>query len=363
MELLKEYKGELELIGRKGKEIVYYDRGPNTVTIWAKQATMHLLTGESFSSHGQQRSFDETTDHTTLLNTDGTLMSGEQYFSNNTDPYYSLDTRWSKSTVDASVSKGDASATDDEMKYPFFPTKMLFGTGFEYASWSVIPADYQTYYTSLGWDQATFDSNISNADNDYSNAYTGTILTKKRTMNDIYSTAISSPAVTDEDFAITGAVKTGFYTNQTTQQATYTYLDGGDRFLNKAYQGVGKPAFVYAKRTSRYFEDGSEIQLSVDSNIENKITYSVVLPEQSGGSAGVFYPYNGYVIKEAGLFCDAKFVLFNTNPDGVPANEDTTTELDNFNSMPYGLMFAKRYVAPFTKTADVSLTARWTLYL
>ena len=148
-----DFRGFVEIIGRdQNGKINYYDAGENTVTVWAKHLTMHMLTGESFTTHGEQRLFDsdDADAHTSTgtgegTNKDGTLLSGEQYFSNNSSPDFSLDDRWSKSTVDAQVSKGDASGTDSEMKYPFFPTKMLFGTGFEFENWASIPSDYQTY--------------------------------------------------------------------------------------------------------------------------------------------------------------------------------------------------------------------------
>lgn len=376
MELLKKITGELELVGRRGGEVIYYDKGYNTVTVWAKHATMHLLTGEAFSSHGRSRYFDSDSlntgsDHSATgvgqgHNPDGTLLSGQQYFTANATGGYAEDTMWTQSTVNTATADGDRSDTDSEMKFPFFPSKMLFGTGFEYANWTSIPSDYKTYFTSLGWDSSTFNGNISLSDNDYSNAYSGS-LTKKRTMNDIYSAAISSPTITDTDFGIPGAVKNGTYNDSATEregEATpKTYTDGSQEYLTLAYQGIGQPCFIYAKRQSRFFNGGAEIQLSADSSIENKITYTVVLPEQTSASAGIFYPYNGYTIKVAGLFADAAFTLSNTDPSGGAANIDEANELANYYKQPYGIMFAKRYVAPFTKTADVSLTARWTLYL
>lgn len=370
-----DFRGEVEIIGRdRFGKINYYDFGENTVTVWAKHMTMHLLTGESFTSHGKQRLFDsdDATAHTSTAvgegtNKDGTLLSGEQYFSTNSSPNFNLEDRWSKSTIDAQTSKGDSSDTDSEMKFPFFPSKMIFGTGFEFEGWASIPSDYQTYYADLGWNQTIFDSNIGINDNDYNAQWDGSSLIKARSMNDIYSGALTTPTIQDTDHAVPGAIKTGTYEDSAIQRGSsgtgtqVTYFDGGNEFLKKEYAGIGNPSFIYANREARYFESGSEILLSNDSYLENKITFTVVMPEQTGDSAGIFYPYNGHLIKVAGLFSDARMLLGNTVPSG--SADDDPDELENYDKMPYGLMAAKRYLAPVFKSHDTSLSIRWTIYL
>ena len=367
---LYEIRGELEVSAfRNGKQI-YYDKGENTVTVFAKHATMHLLTGEAFSSWGTFRSFDESTDHTATgtgegKNTDETLLSGQQYFSNNTSPDYDLESRWSKSTLDAQIALGDATNTDDDMKYPFFPTKILFGTGFEWADWDttlgVTHLAYQTAYTDLGWDESTFETQIAAGTNTYSNTWSGSAITKTRSMNDIYTGQLITPVITDTSFGISGAVKGGTYNNSATERyasgggTIKTEYDGSQEFLTKDYQGIGQPSFIYCRRESRFFQSGSEVQLSYDSDVENKITYTAVMPEQtaSSGAENIFYPYNGYTLKVAGLFCDAYMLLDNTEPIG---NE-------NYDKMQYGLMYSTRYISPLVKDHTTSVTSRWTLYL
>lgn len=377
-----DFHGELEIIGKKNGKIVHYDKGENTVTVWAKHATMHLLSGESFTTWGNQRLFDsdDATAHTATdsgegTNKDGTLMSGQQYFSTNSSPNFSLATRWSESTITPSQTIGDQYNSSTQVKYPFFPSKLVFGTGFEFPSWSSLGTnypDYQQVYTDQGWDQATFDGNISNSLNSFSNTWNGTSLTKERSMNDIYTGALTTPTILDTDFAIPGSIKDGTYADSSVSRSVLnaggtgsgtikTYLEGGNEFLTKGYAGIGNPCFIYARRESRFFQSGSEIQLSNDAELENKITYTVVLPEQTGADAGIFYPYNGYLLKIAGLYTDARMLLANTVPTG--SGDQNANEYANWLKMPYGIMFAKRYISPITKSHDVSITARWTIYL
>lgn len=367
-----DFKGEVEVIGYKNGKKIHEDFGENTVTVFAKHMTMHLLTGENFSSHGYQRAF---TGHSSTgvgegTNPDGTLLSAQQYFSDNSSPDFDINSKWSKIAFDGDTTLGDSSNGADVLKHPFFPTKMLFGTGFEFANWAQIGSsypDYQTVYEDQGWDETTFNNQISEGNNFYSNVWGGTALTPTRTMNDIFSGALTTPTITDTDFGIPGAIKNGGYSDSSLNRydigtgTIKTYYEGGNEFLTKTYSGVGNPAFIYARRESRYFESGSEIQLSSDSYLENKITFTVVLPEQTGANAGIFYPYNGYTLKVAGLFSDAKMLLLNTVPSGT--GDDHTDEYSNFLKMPGGIMNAKRYIAPILKTHDISISIRWSIYL
>lgn len=357
--------GELEIIGYKNGKQFHYDKSHNVVTIWAKHATMHLLTGDSFSDNGRQRSF-ESSDHTNTgfgegVNNDGTLLSGEQFFSNNEDPDFDIDSKYTKSTVNENI-------------HPYFPTKMLFGTGFEFNKWQTgdtnditIPQNYREIYENeQGWSETEFETNIDIGLNDYSNEYNNEII-KTRTMNDIFSRALTDEPE-DTDFGVSGAIKNGTYTNSATER----FNSGGgnikteeidnNEFLIRSFRGIGNPCFIYSTRESRKFEQASEIFLSADEGvpniIENKVTYTVVMPEQTGDNAGIFYPYNGFILKEAGLFCDARFVL--GSKSNSPDVEDD--DYDNFRKMPYGIMIAKRNIAPIQKSHNVSISARWTLY-
>lgn len=338
------YKGILEIFGYRNGELFHYDKAHNVATVWSKHSSMHLLTGEVFSDKGVTRS--DGTHISGDTNTDGTLVSAKQYFDGDSITWWCGD-----------------STGDPNMDYPFFPTKMLFGTGFEFASWASMTGAQQTYYTTLGWAQATFDANISDAKNDYSNYYYGDTLYKRKSINDMNSNILVTPTITDQDFGIAGAIKHGTYESRTGDSAKLD-TSSGSEYLLKQYQGIGHPCMIYAKRTGRFYQSGSEVALSFDDHQENKITFTVTLPEQTGSDAGRFYPYNGHILKVAGLFTDARFVLENTTPGNDAASDDSPQyEFDNYSKMPYGMLFAKRYIAPITKDHDVSITARWTIYL
>ena len=354
---LYEMKGELEIIGSEGGEVFHRDKQRNKITLWAKHSTMHLLTGESFCQVGTTRltgDSDFGVIGDSSVNNDGTMVSGEQYLANPTFPGSNL--WWSRPAI------GD-SATHTN---PYFPTKMLFGTGYEWGSWAGIgDSDYWSYYINTdGWTESDFDNaTISNVANSYSANFVGDTLLRMRSMNDIYSATKTTPVITDSDYAIKGAVKNALY-GSTAGDSTNIELVGGNYFPKKTHWGVGKPAFIYAKREARYYQSGAEVALNFDSTVENKITYTVTMPEQTSAYAGMYYPYNGFVLKEAGLFCDARFRLKNTSPPNDAGSDDSgLAEFDNYTSMPHGILFAKRYIAPITKSHSVSITARWSIYL
>jgi len=349
MDYMHQMRGELEIWGSRGGKVFYHDKGPNAVTIWAKHANMHLLTGEVFTNKGVSRN-DGT--HNGDTNSDGTIVSGKQFLTGDSLDWWAND--------DTGVAS---------MDYGFFPTKLLFGTGKEFASWASMSAAEQTYYATSGgggWTQSDFDDNISDANNSYSNAYTGDTLLNRKSINDVYASTLVTPVVTDEDFGVQGAVKNSLYKTSIMPGGDSAKLElvSGKFFPTNSYKGVGFPCFLYPKRDSRFAVSGTEVGLSFDSHVENKITFTISLPEQTGANAGKYYPYNGYTLKVAGLFCDARFMLSNTQPTQDSESDDNPLEeYDNWTKMPYGIMYAKRYIAPITKSHDLAITARWTLYL
>lgn len=353
-------RGELEVFGYRNGKLFHYEKADNTIMLWAKHAVMHLMTGDVFAPYGYMRnvgiaSHDDGSTGDTKVNDDGTLISGYQYFG---DPDFPGTNEW----WSASQFPGDS--------YAYFPTKMLFGTGFEFTTWSDIytvtgDSTYYTEYIADGWDSSTFNSNVYGGDNWYSNDFdaTGDTLTPNRTMNDVYSAALTTPVITDTNFGIPGAIKTGEYYNEAGDSAKIESI-AGNYYSVKAYRGIGLPAFIYATRETRFYQQGAEILLSYDGQIENKITYTVTMPEQTGLNAGIFYPYNGYNIKVAGLFCDARFFLKNTVPANDAASDDSGGyEHHNYEKMRGGMLYASRYVAPVTKDFSTSLTFRWSIYL
>ena len=82
------------------------------------------------------------------------------------------------------------------------------------------------------------------------------------------------------------------------------------------------------------------------------------MPEQSGSNnnLGEFYPYNGWTLKQIGLFNDSKFSY--TASEAVYPSTDAYYQ---YNNMPCGIMLAKKHIVPFTKTADLRVVLNWVL--
>jgi hypothetical protein len=385
-------KGKLTIIGEKNGEVFHYDEGNNVVTIWAKHSTMHLLTSESYSSHGNKiaadgetmiyssRSINEAHHQAGIMNLDGTLVSEEQYLGDNANYFGSGMHRHLSRPANMTL---EASAGDDLNNggfiFPFFPTKMLFGTGVEFSSWADVAAagrnGPETDITSYvhpkngGWNQNDFNNMIPNQENYYSDIWdqASKNLTRARTVNDVYSGILQGAAPAETDHGIPGAIKDATYRG--ISEFSKLEVVDGKQFARGSYRGIGRPSFVYAKR-GRFFREGSEARLQIGStagteHLESKITFSVVLPEQPDGA---FYPYNGYTLKMAGLFCDVRMLLGNKVPVGDYVNMPTETDLtsmeySNYMKMPGGIMWAKRKIAPIYKSHDVKVTAQWTIYL
>lgn len=347
------FRGEVEIeaykhFGEGVKKLIYHDKGPNVVTQWGKHVVMHLLTGEVFCEWGETRSKvagSHGLSGDTYFNTDGTLISGQQYFAGDSVNWWSEDN------------------TGSSLIYSYFPTKMLFGTGKEGDSWGSFTATEQSYYAGLtpAWGQVNFDDNVDDAGNIYSNIYSSGLL-KRKSINEMTSETKTTPVITDADFGISGAIKDGLYENDSLTSKIDTST--GKEHLTKNWSGVGRPCFIYSRRTARFYASGTEVALSWDDQVENKITFTMTMPEQTGAFADDFYPYNGHILKVVGLFADARFILANTVPGSIGESDDTgQLEFENYSKMRYGTLFAKRYIAPITKSHDVSITARWTIYL
>ena len=336
-------KGEVEIIGKENNKITYYDKGENLVTYWARHAVMHLLTGDVFGNGGNKRLSATVSPHTNIKNPDGTLLSKQQYFYNNDGQNYDEDFYWSKSTREGT--------------FPFMPVKMLLGTGVECKTYTEIG----TYSGVDEWgSEPVFNDGFSSGtiiDNNYSNTFdeSGAII-PTRSVNSALAEPKTTPSITQKDFGISGAVKNGGYENKSEYDTKTVGNNTYGRMLKPELRGIGEPCFIYSLRGTNTFEkDSSEVMLTKETvtageNIESKITFTVVMPEQTGVNSTAFYPYNGYTIKEIGLFTDAGLYL-----------DNNSSPIDG--RMPYGMLFAKRYVAPFTKTANSSFTIRWTIYI
>jgi len=353
-----EFKGVLDIKAWKNGKLFYHDGGENTITLWAKHTIMHLLTGDNFSYLGTvgknipNVSGDASHSKTNKNNTDGYIISQDQYWWD----YTAWEGQWSYSN------DGFSFKTGNDYYYAYFPTKVLLGTGKEYQNWahvtSVATTEEQTYLAQTWTSSAVFDTDITIDQNYYSGTVlNGTVyqkygnysLVKTRTVNDYVSTKIDGSPDQNE-YGITGAVKDGTLT-----YLDPTKIDATTGILYPHYQGIGRPAFLYCRRNVNWNDNLSETFISNEGlGYENKITFTVTMPEQSAatGTENWFYPYNGYTLKEIGLFNDSLLAV-----GGEPDNSYS------YLNMPAGSMIAKRYISPIRKDASIAISAQWTLYL
>lgn len=359
--------GFIDIKAYKKNELIYHDAGDNTVTDWMRQAILILLTGDSFSSLGNKSALANpingivSSNHIeNTYNGDGYLLNGQKFLwaGDNYNGFYS------ESTV------------SENNLYPLFPTKILLGTGKEYASWAEVQADisltYPANYSVLEIEygdilnaSTTFnglgDTAISNPVNVYSgtlengNTFGNSNIKKARTVNDPNPAKGTDSSYASSEYGIVGAIKT-LYTNLSSDASKLDF----DLNLKPEWKGIGRPAFIYLNTPalslgskSEIWTDpfgGSEVLLSKDETgtYLNKITFTVTMPDQTTD----YYPYNGFTLKQIGLFCDGKFSYDATIPN---------TGLSQYNNMPNGIMLAKKNITPFTKTAEVKIILQWIL--
>ena len=335
-------EGYLKIVQKDEKtgEIIHADEDHNTVLVWARHATFHCLTGSPFSPEGKTRLPSEG-NHSITTNNDQTLISEGQYFSS------------------GEVMKWAASTIREDYIYSYYPTKILFGTSSEYAGWDSMESNARYQATSLGYNESTFDTHIDNAKNDYSAEYSSGAFIQKRTIND-YLMSKSNEAVSFDDKFIKGAIKS---TISSKEEATLgdpdckVQLDDEGYLIEQpTWRGVGAPCFIYSNREQIPETDEKGVSVGRNSaapNYDNKLIFYFNMPSQDEENIlpqNKFYPYNGYLLKEAGLFCDSQMLTY-SDGEFYPAAE-----------MPYGIVFCKRYISPFTKTGSSSVSINWVLY-
>lgn len=376
------------------KKLIYHDCGDNVVTDWMRHAIMVMLTGSVFSSNGKStisntsasgsRStpdafsmlgqtseyHSEKGENTNGKNLDGYLLNGSQYFFNSK----AITEKYSRA----------ASSLNDNI-YALFPTKVLFGTGKEYSSWEVLQAENETanatWYTEMlnayGGDVSTaknnFDQNIDITCNTFSgsiskNIYSGNgNITKMRTVNDPdnSSNIISTTSTMNKNYGVVGAIKTFYFDENIDNDYLQSTLSDSGKLLKPINRGVGRPCFIYFNtpqsggNTKEGWDDtaSAEVALSKDSssNYLNKITFSITMPAQTAAenAVGKFYPYNGYSLKQIGLYNDALLTTGTTSSNDLQSYP--------FNNMQHGMLLAIKNISSFNKTADVELKLTWTL--
>ena len=398
-------RGELEVIVKdRDGNVLSYERDHNQVTNLAKMAIVHLLAGEigvidqpiySDGDNTNVRNLSlETGDytkriyqnfdyrnHTSSTNDDGILVSGEQFFFDGT----------SIVGANTNVLSQVRPINDDDNFASNYPTKMLFGTGMEaYDSDSLSNAysadsiSGNTIYKLNGYGDTTpslqeFLSKSKDNTNWYShNAY------KCRTLQPATAVALSAtPTATDT--AISGAIKNCLITKSN----DINYWNGGAGMADSSVRGSGYPCFIYARRSTPKFYDTSkgntEVHYQMNSSLqsstvpyETEFIYTVVMPAQpvSSGSIQEYYPYNGWILKQAGLFCDSRFKIRSKENDltseyrerefiskvntSVSTSEDVRFYRDSVGGQ---MLFTRNLSSPILKTRDNEVTFVWHIFV
>ena len=419
-------RGELEVIvkDREGN-VLSYERGHNQVTDLAKMAIIHLLAGEigvmdsdiysipeidnvgsslqrTYSlteptSGGFAQIFPDFTpeNHTLTTNLDGQLVSGESYFY--------LGSTYEASGVNQLSQVTPMDITGNSLKFNF-PTKMLFGTGMEAYDASTMTAEYAREIGGTGEEVSTTTvlrlngvTNTSSVPNTFftgcnvKNTSVAPINTK---LTNWYSNSkfrcrtlqpstpdklASSPSTTTT--SIRGAIKNCFITST----ADTLKYNSQTKMAEPDFRGYGYPCFIYAKRsTTRFYVEGNgnhethyEMNAALGSvPYETELTYTVDMPAQptNSGEITAFYPYNGWILKQAGLFSDSRFKIRSKDSDPNSSyseahllSESNGSNSDNVksyrDSVGGQMLFTRNLSSPILKTPDNEITFHWHIFI
>ena len=190
-------------------------------------------------------------------------------------------------------------------------------------------------------------------------------------------TTISSTAT-----SIRGAIKNCYITRTDGQTARY---NGATKMAQPDYRGYGYPCFIYAKRSTQRFywntEGNNETYykmnnaLGTTSPYETELVYTVIMPAQPVNSTEIttFYPYNGWVLKQAGLFSDSRYKLRSEDGnESSPYKEASLLEVANSgsddgkiyrDSVGGQLLFTRNLSSPILKTPDNQVIFNWHIFI
>ena len=154
------------------------------------------------------------------------------------------------------------------------------------------------------------------------------------------------------------------------------------------YRGMGYPCFIYARRSTNSFynpdEGNKETHYQMNSVLgtnpyETQLTYSVIMPAQPVNSTDVstFYPYNGWILRQAGLFCDARYKLRSEEVGDGRQEYKETSFVDKVNgdatdsdsaktyrdSVCGQMLFTRNLSSPILKTADTQVEFKWHIFV
>lgn len=319
----KEIIGTLEVIARddsQGGKIVHHEQAsPNKVLVWAKHCMAKMMAGDIMARYGANRMNPFTAVNDSVEYGKGTIISSQQFFDSAVTSY--------TDTYNYTASNFTGFL---DMRYPYFPTKMLFGTGYGVND-SLYPGTNDSAPTTP---ESTITDQTVTLD-----------IANEGWVQAIHGTGtVSAPDVYGESATI------GNDWDKCTQLKYKTDF------------GNWLPAFVFMRR-SRPYESTSDMLIDkyVSTNYEyNKITYTTLLPSQLTSK---WYPYNeesggvGLYLKYAGLFCDAAFLEYNGSSETQDLSTDPGRKFSN------GILWAKRAITPVMKSSLISIQFIWTIYM
>ena len=372
--------GFVDIKGYKDGKLFYHDCGDNVVTDWMRQAILTMLAGVSYTKLGDAPVFESNGTRCGLeANPDGYCFNGKQY----------------DELINENEQVKYCSPWKEDCKYACFPTKVLFGTGKEYTDWATLRSEnastnvdwYEDMVNTYGGEsscEANFNRNIQSVAegdagslNDFSGTITNGVysgdgkIARCRTVNDpnTSTTEVASAVSMYRNYGVIGAVKTPYVkgVSDYANMLLNTTSDSG-KLLKPTYRGVGKPAFIYFNQHQKnptvkeedWGSEAAEVYISKEKDNKHltKITFTIILPEQSAGSssAGKYYPYNGFTLKQIGLYNDSQIMA---DPEKQPTADDGA--YFPWNNMQHGTLLAIKNIAPFTKTSSSTFTISWTL--
>lgn len=345
-------------------------------------------------------------------NLDGQLVSGQQYFYDG----LAIDNTSTTTRLSQVYPSAVGAQTGERLQFNF-PTKMLFGTGLEEHNYNNVTETYKADFgtdVSLsaiavlnGYSAGTSDLQVMfkgcSAEADASYDITDSVTPEKKLSNwysaDPYRCRTLQPASTNQvltnptsnDTAIKGAIKNCFIETSAKDSGLYNPTT---KMALAPYRGFGYPCFIYATRNTKSFyhdnEGNREVYYGTNSvlggdqkNYETEVTYTVVMPAQpvASDSISTFYPYNGWVLRQAGLFSDSRYKLRSiddtiVDPSVVPPLSEASflngvngSSTDSENAHTYRdsiggqMLFTRNLSSPILKTADDEVTFIWHIFI
>ena len=338
------------------KKLVYHDSGDNTVTDWMRDTIVMLLAG-----------FYQADESTSVP-----VEKMAAYVVN------SLDASKSNLDTNSDFNKNEYSKSGIENYGAIFPTKVLFGTGKEYTSWSALKEEneinnkawYDNIVEMYGNGSAQlaeeqFEAIRSSTDNTYTatvggqGIYNGNAsLVKTVFVEDPDNLQIQDSVINmSKRYGVVGGIRTFYRRNNSSDKYGNTKiinpaLSTSGKLLRTQYRGAGYPSFIYFNRKANGQDvswniSTSDVFVNSDSSssFKNRITFNIKMPAQKTNES-YYYPYNGVLLKQIGLYNDAF----------VNLGERNLAEL-----MPHGTLLAVKNILPFTKFASSEISISWTL--